>query len=233
MTRYAIYFTPAPQTRLWRFGSSVIGYDAAAAREVAYPDHSLFREGAGDMLSAEPKRYGFHATLKAPFELSADQSENALLRHAQATFARHPRVRLGRLEVAELGSFLALRPMAGSEDVNTLAEVCVKAFEPFRAPLSATDRARRLKSPLTGRQVANLDRWGYPYVFEEFRFHMTLTGPLPEPQRRVALKALRELFAEIDEPVVIDAASVVRQSERSARFVIVERFDLSATAERE
>ena len=34
------------------------------------------------------------------------------------------------------------------------------------------------KSGLTDRQEALLTQWGYPYVMEEFRFHITLTGAL-------------------------------------------------------
>lgn len=227
MLRYAIYFVPQAESALYRFGSSVLGYDSVTGEEVAAPDHPFFGTEAARGLASEPRRYGFHATLKAPFALATGQSEAALLRHAEAVCSGLGPVSLGRLQLAELGSFLALRPMVHSVAALRLAEHCVTAFESFRAPLSAVDRDRRLRAPLTPRQVTHLDRWGYPYVFEDFRFHMTLTGPLSDQQRQPALGALRELFARSDETVVIDAVTIMRQANRNARFVVIERAALS------
>ncbi|MEZ5819022.1 MAG: DUF1045 domain-containing protein [Hyphomicrobiaceae bacterium] len=231
MTRYAIYFLPAPETALGRFGSSMIGYDAVSARDVAPPDHVFFCHEKVRELSEEPRRYGFHATLKAPFELCAGASEADLRGRAAELAGRCPRVRLGRLEVAELSSFLALRPVCEHAAARRLAERCVEAFDDLRGPMSAADRARRLAKPLTERQLEHLARWGYPYVFDEFRFHMTLTGPLPVSLRASALSATREIYAAVDRPVTIDALSLVRQTDRSGRFVLVERYPLAGSGE--
>lgn len=227
MKRYAIYFTPAPDTPLWQFGSSVLGYDASTGRVVAHPRHPLFAADGASDISAEPRRYGFHATLKAPFALSNGWTEEALLRHAAGAFATRRPVRLGHLEVATLGRFLALRPSGDASAIGQLANFCVETFEPFRAPLPDADRARRMASQLTERQVGNLDRWGYPHVFEDFRFHMTLTGVVAEADLARAYSVLSELYAPIDHPVVVDAISVVCQPRRSERFVVMERFPLS------
>ena len=229
MSRYAIYFIPQPDSALYRFGSSVLGYDCSTGAEIPLPSHPYFQPEAARDVSAEPRRYGFHATLKAPFSLTSGQSEASLFRHAESVFSDVAPVRLGRLEVAELGSFVALRPME-NESVNELAGHCVTAFEPFRAPISDADRQRRLAAPLTERQIAHLDRWGYPYVFEDFRFHMTLTGSLSERDRHVALAALRELYAAIDQPVLVESVCIARQKERSARFVVAGRFPLGGRA---
>ena len=59
----------------------------------------------------------------------------------------------------------------------------MKAFNAYRAPLSAADRERRIKAKLSPRQIELMDQWGYPYVLDEYRFHMTLTGALLDNMR--------------------------------------------------
>lgn len=226
MPRYAIYFVPEANSALYEFGASVLRYDSIAACDRAPPSHPYFQQAEVSDISAEPRRYGFHATLKAPFSLAEGQSEADLLAHARQVLSRRAIVSVGRLAVVDLGSFVALRPVAEAREIGALADHCVTAFEAFRAPLSIADRTRRLKSPLTDRQIGNLDRWGYPYVFEDFRFHMTLTGALEPGERQAPLAALRDLYGGIDTPVAIDSVCVARQIDRDARFVVLERFPL-------
>ena len=85
--------------------------------------------------------------------------------------------------VDSISGFIAVIPAEPSAELELLAAEATKAFDPFRAPLSPEDRARRNPDKLTPRQRDYLDRWGYPYVMEEFRFHMTLTGRLPAERR--------------------------------------------------
>jgi len=228
MTRYAIYFLPNPATGLWTFGCSVLGYDAVTQHCVPFPDHPIFREEGALEISSEPRRYGFHATLKAPFALSYGQTEEDLATALSRFASSRPRFTLPKLHIDRLGSFLALVPARPIADLDDLASACVMAFEPFRAPVSDDDRSRRLKSPLTPRQIELLDRWGYPYVLDEFRFHMTLTGTLDKPRAEVTAAVLREIYAEIDEPVDVDAITLLRQSGRSEPFVVVQRYPLAA-----
>ena len=172
MMRYAIYFLPDPASALWAFGCSVIGYDAMTGIPVARPDHPDLRETAGADTRTDPRRYGFHATLKAPFVLRDGATENDLRVAVDDVAARRSRFVLPGLHVSAIGSFLALVPNQPDVRIDALAADCVTAFEPFRAPLSPADRQRRLKAPLTLRQTELLETWGYPYVLDEFRFHM-------------------------------------------------------------
>ncbi len=214
--RYALYFTPAPDTGLWRFGSGVLGYDSATREAAAFPVHALWHEPWFERAQETPARYGFHATLKAPFALAPGISEDVLLERA-ASFSA------GR-------DFVALRPLAEDAELNRLAAACVRDFDDLRAPLSAEDRARRLASALKPRQHRHLEDWGYPYVFEDFRFHMTLTGALPKSLQPRALEVLRTLYYRISGPVWIDAITVLAQPTRDSRFAVVERFALRAYA---
>lgn len=228
--RYAIYFTPAPDTILWRFGSGVLGYDSAAREAVAFPAHSLWHEPWFERAQATPARYGFHATLKAPFALAPGVGEDVLLERAASFSSSRAPICLPALEVASLGDFVALRPLAEDAELNRLAAACVGDFDDLRAPLGAEDRARRLESALTPRQHRYLEDWGYPYVFEDFRFHMTLTGALPKSLQPRALEVLRTLYHRISGPVWIDAITILAQPTRDSRFAVVERFALRAYA---
>ncbi len=192
--RYAIYFVPAAHSQLYRYGSSVLGYDCYTGTAVDLPDE--FQDDAPNWreLGAPPRRYGFHATLKAPFYLSQACSEEQLARavenfagfgHAVHEFA--PTVRL-------LGDFFAVVPLKADAWLEELAASCTTLFGAYRAPMSPQERARRVAMGLSHSQTQNLDRWGYPYLFSDFRFHMTLTGKVPSNRRRSVLGALLDGF---------------------------------------
>ncbi|MEM9029320.1 MAG: DUF1045 domain-containing protein [Pseudomonadota bacterium] len=228
MLRYAIYFVPNPTSPLWAFGSSVLGYDSAAGLEVPFPAHPMFQTAEARALSEAPRKYGFHGTLKAPFEL-ADAGDEAALCAAVEAFARDRRpVRVKDMSVVLLGSFVALVPKPQERDLEQLAGDCVTEFDRFRAPLSQADRERRLKSKLSPDQIANLDRWGYPYVFDAFRFHMSLTGPLPAHARDRVHDVMSALFEPLAGPIDIDAIAVCAQQTRDSRFVVLNRFRFGA-----
>jgi putative phosphonate metabolism protein len=222
--RFALYFTPAPESPLARFGAGVIGYDCDVGASVGRRQLDGIDAAKAAAATAEPARYGFHGTLMAPFALAPGRSPNELT-NALATFARgRAPVPLGRLKVAGIGAFTALVPAGSQDAVAALAGDCVTAFDGFRAPLTARDRERRLAARLSPRQAELLERWGYPYVFAEFRFHMTLTGRLPVQERARWQESLATAFAPLAEaPVTIDAVSLVRQDDRATAFRVIAR----------
>ncbi len=206
--RYALYCLPTPGSGLETFGRAVLGYDNVAAKTVPHP------EGLEDLapVTAGARLYGFHATLKAPLRLAAGATEAGLVAAARDLALTHPPVAMGRLRVAALGPFLALVPEAPPTELALLAAECVAALEPFRAPLTEAERARRRPDRLGPRGRALLDRWGYPHVFEAFRFHMTLTDALPDAGREAWRARLTEAYAASGpEPMVIDALCLLTQ----------------------
>lgn len=227
--RYAVYFAPAAGSLLAEFGAAVLGYDARRGVDVAVAPGlaQLFPLWRSHV--AEPARYGFHATLKAPFSLAASCEEADLIDAAAAIARRLTPQPLGTLEVAAMHRFVALLPRDRKSGAALAAEV-VSAFDRLRAPLSDADRTRRLKSLLTPRQIALLDRWGYPYVMDEYRFHMTLAGPLEREELARARDALERLYAPANAPVVLDAISIFKQASRAQPFVAIERLRLSDAA---
>ena len=227
MTRYALYFAPQPDSLLWHLGSSAIGYDAHKAQDIAFPDHPIFKSEDARPITAEPRKYGFHATLKAPFTLQNGTTADKLLA-ATAEFARTQRAfHFPVMHVATLENFIALVPKHLCVPLQHLAAETVRYFEPFRAPLTEGDRQRRLHSPLSARQIQYMDQFGYPYIFEEFRFHMTLTGPLAEPRRSQWHSALQDLFKALPQPLLCDSIAVFKQNSPAERFTLAGHFQFS------
>jgi putative phosphonate metabolism protein len=224
--RYAIYFVPGADTALYQFGASVLGYDCYTGRNAA------LISGVDSLPWAEfvrePGVYGFHATLKAPFRLADGMSEAGLASEALSFAANHPAVLVGDLVIRELGAFIALVPNTQRRPLDWLAQACVREFDNFRAPLTAQERDRRLAADLTARQTDYLDRWGYPYVFEEFRFHMTLTGRLSAPDRARALRLLCDKYTRIPraKSLVLDRIVVAHQPDRSSPFRVLRQAPL-------
>jgi len=226
--RLALYFAPRPSDPLWRFGSTVLGYDAATGNDLPQfvaeglaPDR--FRE-----LTADPRRYGFHATLKPPFALADGCGEDEALAAAAALAAGLRPLRVPRLTLRSLGPFLALVPAGPEPALDVLAAAATEALDPFRAPLTAADRARRRPERLSERQRVLLERWGYPYVLDEFRFHMTLTGPVPEELREPLMDALAATYAR-EVPagdLAVEDLCVMREAAPGERFRLAARFPL-------
>jgi putative phosphonate metabolism protein len=225
--RYAIYYAPLPDSALAHFGSSVLGYDAASGCDVPFDPVILSAAPDWRELTESPRRYGFHATLKAPFTLAPGRAESALI-DACVAFAQTPRViPVITPEVASIGRFVALVPASPPESLMSLAADCVTTFDDFRAPLTATDRARRHPDRLTPSQRAHLDRWGYPHVMDDFRFHMTLSGSLDENRRAMVRLMLVERYAALGlTTLAIDHIALFRQDAPTTRFRVVGNWPL-------
>ena len=174
--RYAVYYAPEPGP-LATFGASWLGWDAARGRRLDPPDlPGLPLPTTG--ITESPRRYGFHATIKPPFHLTPGRGAEALDDALADLCGWLKPVSLEGLELTRLGHFLALGPRGPVTELASLATHVVMALDDFRAAPSGDEISRRRPEGLTETQRALLRRWGYPYVMEEFRFHMTLTGRL-------------------------------------------------------
>lgn len=227
--RYAIYFAPEAGSVLDRFGAELLGYDVHQGTDVPFPS-GIELPSDWHEITQDPRKYGFHATLKAPMALAPGKTEGELIA-ACAVFAGAPRtIPVIKPVVDVINGFIALVPDVASADLERLAADCTSEFEPFRAPLTEQDRARRNPSKLTPRQRDLLDRWGYPYVFEEFRFHMTLTGRL-DVRHAPILEMLRDRFRETGiHDLAIDRIALFRQDDAAQRFRVIGNWPLRAAA---
>jgi hypothetical protein len=221
--RYAVYFVPAADSALFRFGSALLGYNCYCGSDVDFPDVLPMERSAWRDLTGEPRRYGFHATLKAPFYLAREATEAELVEQFRRFSVGLDEAPVFAPVIDALEGFIAIVPGVADAAVDRLAASCVIGFDRFRAPLNARDRERRLPG-LSARHVAHLDRWGYPFVFNEFRLHMTLTGRLAAERHSAVLSVLREEFAAACGalPVRIDRLALMRQDRSDARFRVID-----------
>lgn len=230
--RYAIYYTAPADSLLTRLGATWLGRDAVTGSALAQPEVPGLAASGLAALTISPRRYGFHGTLKAPFTLKQGQDGQAL-RQAFHAFCSHTApFTIPGLSVTRLGRFLALTPQPAAADLNAFAAACVEAFEPFRAPLDEAGMARRLASNLSARQQELLLQWGYPYVFGEFRFHMTLSEKLEQEETIAAVEAAAiRHFAEVTErPHQIASLGLFTEPEPGAPFRALEILPLTGTA---
>ena len=227
LPRYAIYYAAARGSALDRFGAHLIGYDAWTGDELSFPEFATQAAADWRDLTQDPRKYGFHATLKAPMSLASGATEAELLA-ACAAFADKPRtIPVISPVVNAISGFIAVVPSTRSSALDQLAADCVIDLDCFRAPLTPEDRTRRNPSALTPRQRELLERWGYSYVMEEFRFHMTLTGRLDAVRRPLVLTMLQRRFSDIDMPqLAIDRVALFRQDDPTSRFRIVSQWRL-------
>lgn len=218
--RYAVYFTPPEKHPLTQaaqawLGRSAFGNDVADLPAAMATDEQR-------SWTASPRRYGFHATMKPPFRLADGLDETLLLGAFERFCLQHSGSGPVQLKIDRIGPFIALVAVQAVPGLNALAGSSVEWFEPFRAPLSKADIERRNPVRLTERQRNYLMRWGYPYVFDEFRFHMTLTGPVEADDRSSVQAALEAHFAElIREPVNIDSLALFEETKPGGAFEVL------------
>lgn len=226
-TRYAIYYVPAADTPLYRFGASVLGYDSYAGADCDVIEGANARIWPARV--REPRVYGFHATMKPPFRLAEGVDEADLQRTFLAFAAQHQSVAAGDIAVRELGSFIALTPTSPRPPLNALADACVRDFDRLRAPMTEQDLRRRLTPGLSDRHIEYIYRWGYPHVFEDFRFHMTLTGSLQTAKRTAALRFLCEKFGQLPDAqsLIVDRLVIARQNAPGEPFKVMQEAALA------
>lgn len=218
--RAAIYYAPELDDPLHAAASAWLGRDAVSGEALAQPD---LPEVAA--ITADPRGYGFHATLKPPFRLAT--SYEALLADTRRWAATQAPFALPPLSVQDLKGFLALREAEPCPPLHALADSAVEALDAHRAPPTEEELARRRKAKLSAAHEALLARWGYPYVMGEWQFHMTLTRRLTPEERDTYRPAAEAYFADIaGVPRKVGTVCVFTQAAPGAPFLIGERIRL-------
>ena len=229
--RFAIYFAPAAANPLWRRATEWLGRDPASNAAFDTDIAGLPRQRLTD-LTVSARRYGFHATLKAPLALAEGTSRDAL-EAALDTFGRgRVPVPVGRLRLTLLDGFLALVPERQGEALTDFAGQVVVHFDHFRRPMTGAERQKRVAGGLSAYQIDLLDRHGYPYVMDQFLFHMTLTDRLAEADREAVLAAATQWFAPLlGEDVLLDRLALFHEPRPGAPFTREADFPLSVEVE--
>ena len=220
--RIALYYAPETHDPLHQRASAWLGRDAVNGAELSQP--AIAGVDIAEV-TADARGYGFHATLKPPFRVGGDMQ--AALQAAQDFAARTTPFALPALQITDLDGFLALREAEPCPPLQALADGAVTALDPHRAPATEAEIARRKPEKLSPRQREYLASWGYPYVFAEWRFHMTLTRRLTPAEKAIILPAVTEALG--DAPAVARTVTdicIFAQAAPGAPFTILERLKL-------
>ncbi len=222
LARVAVYYAPRPDDPLFAAGANWLGRDPESDAPAPQPDIPDLAE-----VTAEPRSYGFHATLKPPMRLAEGRQWFDVVLAARALADRTAAFDLPRLSVQDVHGFLALRETVPCAPLQALADACVEHLDPFRAPPSDAELARRRRANLSVEQDAMLLRWGYPYVFATWFFHMTLTRRLTAAEKVRFMPAAEAYFARaISLPRRVADICLFTQAAPDAAFVIAERLPL-------
>lgn len=224
-SRFAVYYAPEPGP-LATFGAEWLGWDCVAGVETAQLQPRGLPCPAED-ITQTPRKYGFHGTIKPPFRLAEGHTPDALAL-AMGRVVRHlPAVTLAGLKLSRLGHFLALTPEGPATELALLASNIVRELDGFRAPLTDAEIARRRPEALSPTQRALLARWGYPYVMDEFRFHMTLSGRLGDADLAQTEAVLRPVVEPLlPAPFAVTSLCLFGEA-GDGRFHLVQRYTLA------
>jgi putative phosphonate metabolism protein len=222
--RVAVYYAPRTDDPLSVAAANWLGRDPASGAPMPQPDIAGI-----DDVTAEPRLYGFHATLKPPMKLTTGRTWSDVVAAATALTERIAPFDLPPLSVQDVFGFLALRETAACADLQALADACVEHLDPYRAPPSEMELARRRRARLTPRQDEMLARWGYPYVFDTWFFHMTLTRRLNTAEKQIFWREAETWFAHaIAAPRRVTDICLFVQPGPDAPFILRERLTLRA-----
>lgn len=223
-TRYALYYAPPADADWTRFATKWLGWDMQAGELVSHPVLPDLPLPIGG-ITAEPGKYGLHATIKPPFRLAPGTTRAALEKACADLCQTQPAFPLGALRLTPLGRFLALCPPT-SPALSEFAARCVRDLDRFRAPLTPDQLARRRAARLSSRQEANLMAWGYPYVLDDFRFHITLTGRMPKPDVTGVQRVLEQVLMPLIPPDLTFGDLTLTGEDENGRFHLLRRFPL-------
>jgi len=231
--RYAFYISPDQDDPLSAAAERWLGANPFTGETSNLEPAGDFSASELTALTADPRRYGFHGTLKAPFSLAPGKTEAHLLDEFDSFSEECAPFEIPEMTLEQLGPFFALVPAVGCSQLQDLADETVRRFSPFRAPLSEADIARRKPELLGDVMRRNLFDWGYPYVFESFRFHMTLTGPVPLDRQPAMKVLLEQVFAPfIGQPLGVTSLALFTEPERGAPFTVHSLLPLGGTSKR-
>jgi len=231
-SRYAIYLIPDPQQPLFQRASKWLGWDCVKGRPLSHPAIGELANPSGldiAIVTAAPRKYGFHGTIKPPMKLADGSDRGMLEQRAARVMASQVPFRVPKLKLSRIGKFLAVVPADPSAELQNLAADCVTKLDDLRQPLNDVDLARRRRNGLTDRQEALLQEYGYPYVLDEFRFHLTLSGPLDEAVAGDTEDMLREwLTPALASPLVVNRLALAGEDAETGQFSVISWLSFSA-----
>jgi hypothetical protein len=210
--RYAVYFCPAAGSGLEAFGRKWLSTE----------DVPRVASERLKTLTAKMRRYGWHATLCAPFSLTKHANYDDLRQRVVDIAKRFSPFEMP-LHLDRLGGFLALRPTGDETTIHALGDACIRELNVLRAPLT-DDAWQRRASYLDDVELALYRQFGYPYVLERYRFHMTLSAPASDVEEEALREWLSPRLANLS--AHIDALTICGEKEPGTNFEAIARIAL-------
>lgn len=231
LPRFGIFAAPVPESPWWTFGCRWLGRDPITDKLLAPEALGGLSIESWNAVTMAPRHYGFHGTLVPPFALAEGHTLTQLRQAVASTVLGRSEIVVPRLQLTSLGRFLALRPDPDEPRIAALAADCLLTLDRFRAAESPEQRARRERPSLSALERRMLREWGYPYVLDAYRFHLTLTASLADADREQVAAALRPLLEPLESvPLRLDALWLVGQPNRATPFRFLDRFCFDGTA---
>ena len=225
--RYAIYYAPIENPELDLFGKCWLGWDPYKGEETTKSDLSKlpsFKKFSSLVLT--PKQYGFHGTIKAPFKLKNEYTYNDLENKVREISKQIHSFYFDQLIIKKLGNFIGLIP-TNNLKVNAVSNKFVEELDYLRDELSENEIKKRKPHKLTSNQKQMLFKWGYPYVFDEFKFHLTLTSKLNVVEIDDVLRSLQNILKQVNLNKISFNNICIFGQKSDEKFYFVQRFNFN------
>ena len=232
--RVAIYFLPKKNSSLENFGKNLLGRDINKKKKISLTRRQKYFINRGftyfDELKdycEEPAKYGFHATLKAPFRLKRNVKTKNFYDVISHIAAQHSRFKIKGLKIVYSKKFTLITSRKPNKLLINLENDLVKHLDTFRAELNKTDIKKRIPDSLTIKQNKYLKEWGYPFVFDQFKFHMTLMNQNNNKLSNKQKLELEKLIYKISNNVIEFNEISLLGENKNGHFEEIKRFKLN------
>ena len=226
ISRFAIYFVPPESNDLTRFTASWFGWDVYKGIKVDYPVLHNLNYDIKEITNT-PSKYGFHGTLKAPFSLVPNKTIDDLKLSLSMLSRSIKKFLIPSICLREISGFIAIVPTVQNQSINFLARKCLEGLDCFRDAEPPEILNKRRSAGLSSSEERHLLKWGYPYVLDDFRFHLTMTGKLtPKVSKNVFSVLSSELQAALNAPLPINKICLFGESNINGQFEVIDEFSL-------
>ena len=232
--RVAIYFLPKKNSSLENFGKNLLGRDINKKKKISLTRRQKYFINRGftyfDELKdyfEQPAKYGFHATLKAPFRLKRNVKTKNFYDVISHIAAQHSRFKIKGLKIVYSKKFTFITSRKPNKLLRNLENDLVKHLDTFRAELNKTEIKKRIPDSLTFKQNKYLKEWGYPFVFDQFKFHMTLMNQNNNKLSNKQKLELEKLIYKISNNVIEFNEISLLGENKNGHFEEIKRFKLN------
>lgn len=226
--RYTISLALSPSSELWKTGVHWLGMEPFSGEIIDQP--VLLGIDADRLweLTRSARRLGFHAPVKPFFRLACGVDEEQLCGLLNIFSLKHHSFVLSSLTLRAQENKFFLEPDTYPSSLLSLAADCIRTFDPYGAAPKPSESARLKAAVLSPQEKQNLELWGYPYVFNQYRFRLFLTSRITDAaEKEVMYSALARIFVTVSaSPLKVDALCLFVEAGSGQPMRFIRRFPL-------